>query len=362
MRKSLVLAAALTGAVAVGLGSTPAKADQFTISASSPGSVNFSGSGTAQFNNSLGTNNSFQVGSATSLGVNASSSSTPEYGVASTADLKLSGTTQLQQQIGTSGTESGRTHSRAHESASSRLAEQGWGSSWSADVNVGGKTYDVEADWKHDRQQAYESEYSSAYSTYSGTASSNDGTISGSFKTVENSRAGAGGNSSDWESTATTAVNVEYGADYANRSGSYSSMSEVDYKAARESAYNREYASASASNNRFSDSQVTVEGIGSDASIVAKDDSTFSTVITQNSGGTGGSTATAQGSAGASLSSVSLANQSQSQTASAFIQSFGGEGGVGVGTTTTTTQGTLTNTVSNTFAAGGSGTGTGAGT
>ena len=349
MRKSLVLAAALTGAVAVGLGSTPAKADQFTISASSPGSVNFSGSGTAQFNNSLGTNNSFQVGSATSLGVNASSSSTPEYGVASTADLKLSGTTQLQQQIGTSGTESGRTHSRAHESASSRLAEQGWGSSWSADVNVGGKTYDVEADWKHDRQQAYESEYSSAYSTYSGTASSNDGTISGSFKTVENSRAGAGGNSSDWESTATAAVNVEYGSDYSNRSGSYTSMSEVDYKAARESAYNREYASASASNNRFSDSQVTVEGIGSDASIVAKDDSAFTTTITRNTGAVdGGSTATAQGSAGASLSSVSLANQSQSQTASAFIQSFGGGGG-GVGSSTTSTAGTLTETVTNTF-------------
>ena len=58
-------------AVAVALGSSPAKADQFTISASSPGTLSFSGSGTAQFNNSLGTNNSFQVGSATSLGVNA---------------------------------------------------------------------------------------------------------------------------------------------------------------------------------------------------------------------------------------------------------------------------------------------------
>ncbi len=328
MRKPLLLAAALTSAVAVGLGSNPVKADQFTISASSPGTVSFSGSGTAQFNNSLGTNNSFQVGSATSLGVNASSSSTPEYGVASSADLQLSGQTQLQQQIGTSGTESGRTHSRAHESANSRLAEQGWGSSFEVGVAVGNKTYDVEADWSHDRQQAYESEYSSAYSTYSGTASSNDGTISGSFKTVENSRAGAGGNSSDWESTAEAAVAVEYGADYENRSGSYQSMSAVEYAAARETAYNREYASASASNNRFSDSQVTVEGIGSDASIVAQDDSSFTTTITQNADIAGaGSTATAQGSAGASLSTVSLANQSQSQTASAFIQSFGGDGG-----------------------------------
>ena len=147
------------------------------------------------------------------------------------------------------------------------------------------------------------------------------------FKTVENSRAGAGGNSSDWESTASAAVNVEYGSDYENRSGSYSSMSEVEWSAARETAYNREYASASASNNRFSDSQVTVKGIGSDANIVAQDDSYFTTTINQNDNVAGaGSTATANGSAGASLSTVSLANQSQSQTASAFIQSFGGTG------------------------------------
>ena len=101
-------------------------------------------------------------------------------------------------------------------------------------------------------------------------------------------------------------------------------MSSVEYSAAREQAYNREYANASASNNRFSDSQVTVTGIGSDANIVSQDDSSFMTTITQADDISGaGSTATANGSAGASLSTVSLANQSQSQTASAFIQSFG---------------------------------------
>ena len=326
MRRPLLLAAALSSAVAVAFGSSPAKADQFTISASSPGTVSFSGSGTAQFNNSLGTNNSFQVGSATSLGVNASSSSTPEYGVASSADLKLSGATQLQQKIGTSGTESGRTHSRAHESAYNRLAEAGWGASWDAENTnaAGNKGYSSEGEWRVARDSAYESEYSSAYTAYSGTASSSDGTISGSFKTVENSRAGAGGNSSDWEATASAAVNVEYGSNYENRSSTYQSMSEVEYSAAREQAYNREYASASASNNRYSDSQVTVTGIGSDANIVSQDDSSFMTQINQNDVTGAGSTATANGSAGASLSTVSLANQSQSQTASAFIQSFGG--------------------------------------
>ena len=327
MRRPLLLAAALSSAVAVALGSSPAKADQFTISASSPGTVSFSGSGTAQFNNSLGTNNSFQVGSATSLGVNASSSSTPEYGVTSSADLKLSGSTQLQQKIGTSGTESARTHERAHASASSRMAETGWGVSWDYENQnaSGNKGYSSEAEWRVARDSAYESEYASAYSAVNSVSNTSDGTISGSFKTVENSRAGAGGNSSDWESTASAAVNVEYGSDYENRSSTYSSMSEVEYNAARETAYNREYASASASNNRFSDSQVTVKGIGSDANIVAQDDSSFTTTINQNADVAGaGSTATANGSAGASLSTVSLANQSQSQTASAFIQSFGG--------------------------------------
>ena len=325
MRRPLLLAAALSSAVAVALGSSPAKADQFTISASSPGTLSFSGSGTAQFNNSLGTNNSFQVGSATSLGVNASASSTPEYGVASSADLQLAGSTTLQQTIGTSGTESARSHERAHDSASSRMAEQGWGVEWDVNGGSGNRGYSSEGEWRVARDSAYEAEYSSAYSAVNSVANTSDGTISGSFKTVENSRAGAGGNSSDWESTAAAAVDVEYGSDYENRSGSYTSMSEVEYSAAREQAYNREYASASASNNRFSDSQVTVTGIGSDANIVAQDDSSFTTSITAGSSNVGaGSTATAQGSAGASLSTVSLANQSQSQTASAFIQSFGG--------------------------------------
>jgi hypothetical protein len=325
VRRPLVLAAALTSAFAVAFGTSPAEADQFVISASSPGTLSFSGSGTAQFNNSLGTNNSFQVGSATSLGVNASASSTPEYGVVSAADLQLAGSTTMQQTIGTAGSETARSHSRAQDSANSRMSEQGWGAEWDVNGGSGNRNYSSEGEWRVARDSAYKAEYSSAYSAVNSVSNTQDGVISGSFKTTENSRAGAGGNSSDWESTASAAVNVEYGADYENRSGTYSAMSEVEYKAAREQSYNREYASASASNNRFSDSQVTVTGIGSDANIQADDLSSFKTTITAGTAGEGsGSTATAQGAAGASLSTVSLANQSQSQTASAFIQSFGG--------------------------------------
>ena len=172
------------------------------------------------------------------------------------------------------------------------------------------------------------------------SSSTSDGTISGSFKTVENSRAGAAGSGFAVDTAVETAVAAEYGADYASRGSNYTSMSSTEYAAARQTAYEREYATQSASNSRFSDSQVTVKGIGSDANVVSKDTSSFKTSIAANSGVSAGSTATAQGGAGASLSTVSLANQSQSQTASAFIQSFGGTGS----TTTTTTTPTTTTT------------------
>ncbi len=76
MRKSLLVAASLfTAATSATTFAEIAKASpQFKVTAASPGSIDFTGSGTAQFNNSIGTNNSFQVGSSTNLGVNASAS------------------------------------------------------------------------------------------------------------------------------------------------------------------------------------------------------------------------------------------------------------------------------------------------
>lgn len=310
--------------LAFGLGAMQCKADQFNITASSPGSLNFQGEGTAQFNNSVGSNNSFQVGSASSLGVNASASSTPEYGVVASAHLSLAGATRLKQTIGTSGTESAQSHRHARHSADARMADLGWGQSWGdGSTNHAGNTYANEAAWRTARNSAYNAEYSNAFSAINAIDNTSDGLISGSFKTVENSRSGSGGHSSDWEATATAAVNKQFGSDYSNRNSDYELYSETDYAAARETAFNREYASASASNNRFSDSQVTVNGIGSDVNIVASDESSFTTKIQRNphiNSGTG--IATANSSAGLSLSTVSLANQSQSQTASAFIQSF----------------------------------------
>ena len=331
MRKPLLLAAALTSAVSFAVGSSPAKADDFNITASSPGSLSFTGSGTAQFNNSLGTNNSFQVGSATSLGVNASASSTKEYGVASTADLQLSGSSVLNQVIGTSGAGQSKTNTstRAHDVSRSAMSGRSWERDWESgrtytDRAGNTSTYDGQASYEAAYNAEYNAEYQNAYSQIQSTESSStsDGTISGSFKTVENSRAGTAGSEADVAAATETAVAASFGVDYANQTTSYGT--EAEYAAARQLAYENEYAQQSATNSRYSDSQVTVKGIGSDASVVSKDTSSFKTEISANSGVTAGSTATAQGGAGASLSTVSLANQSQSQTASAFIQSFGG--------------------------------------
>ena len=215
MRRPLLLAAALSSAVAVGFGSTPAKADMFNINAAAPGTLTFSGSGTAQFNNSIGTNNSFQVGSATSLGVNASTSSTPEYGVSSVATLDLDGSSTMNQVIGTSGANQTRTSeaTAAHSVARDAMYERGWGASY--DVN-NSRGYTSEGEWSAGYSAAYSAEYENAYSNIrsNSTDTSSDGTISGSFKTVEYGRSSASGSASDWESSASASADSKWGVSY----------------------------------------------------------------------------------------------------------------------------------------------------
>ena len=142
MRKSLLVAASLTAAASATAFAEIAKAaPQFSVTAASPGAIQFTGSGTAQFNNSIGTNNSFQVGSSTNLGVNASASSTPEYGVTGIARLDLAGTTTMKQVIGTSGAQQNTTNTAtaaytvAHTAASERAKTHAAStqSSWEAE-------------------------------------------------------------------------------------------------------------------------------------------------------------------------------------------------------------------------------------
>ena len=139
MKKALLVAASLfTAASAISMGEAVKASDlydgddapspQFVLNQVTAGNLVFQGVGTAQYNNSIGTNNSFQVGSSTNLGVNASTSSTPEYGVQSHAKLDLSGQTTLKQVIGTSGSstqtsaEQVAAMSYAHDTAATTAA------------------------------------------------------------------------------------------------------------------------------------------------------------------------------------------------------------------------------------------------
>ena len=352
MKRSIFVAAALaaTSLIAPSVSKANTPTPMFTVTAASPGAVTFSGSGTASFNNSVGNNNSFQVGSSTNLGVNASTSSTPEYNVTSQADLAIGTGTTLQQTIGTSGVFRNNTAeaSSAYEAASSRTATQtvdamsasGWTSDYSSQAATGTKngrswtdkaSYEsaYKAEYNATYESKYDSNFQSAYSTVRSNTSSSgtDGVISGSFRTVESGSAQASGNSSDWATSASTTADASWESSYDNykAKNTTSTMSEATWQSERDSAYNTAYAKSAASSNRFSDSAVTVRGIGSDAKVSASADSNFTVDIQAPATppATSGSTATANGSAGANLATSSFANQSQSSTASAFMQAFG---------------------------------------
>jgi hypothetical protein len=341
MRSSIFIAAALSAAAL--FPPTASRANpMFTVTAASPGAINFSGSGTAQFNNSIGTNNSFQVGSSTNLGVNASTSSTPEYQVKSTAKLDLAGTSVLQQVIGTSGTFKDNTsqatnaYSAASNYAVDVMSSAGWGSSYETASASKRSEYTSESAYNAAYQAEYKAQVSAGYeatssSTRSDTQSQGtDGVISGNFRTVDVGSARAGGSSVDWSSSASAAADVKHGSSYENRT--VTTQNETEWKAAYDSEYNQAYAQASAASNRYTDSSVTVRGIGSDANVAAAASSTFEVDISasSNAGSGSASTSTANGSAGANLATSSFANQSQASTASAFMQAFGS-----AGTTTT---------------------------
>jgi hypothetical protein len=332
MKKNLLVAAGLlTFGLASTLTSTTKAEDMFQVVAASPGTINFSGSGTAQFNNSLGTNNSFQVGSSTNLGVNASVSSTTGYSVDSTADLGLAANTTLNQVIGTSGAAnvSSQEKMRAHETA--RTAMSSWEAEYGASYDRDTSNYSSSAEWQRSYDAEYERQYNTARSSMTSTetssASATDGTISGSFRTIESGTARASGSATDWDSSASTEASRSWDVDYDSyrANGGTEVSSEADWQVEYDRSYNSAYANASAASNRYSDSTVNVTGIGSDATVIASDASNFLVDIGQNDGANPtSSTSTANGSAGASLATSSFANQSSSSTASGFLQAFGG--------------------------------------
>ena len=379
MKKALLIALSLFAT-----GEAVKAEPQFVLTQNSAGNLLFQGTGTAQYNNSIGTNNSFQVGSNTNLGVNASTSSTPEYKVQSHAKLDLAASTTLIQVIGTSGASSATSAETiakldwAQDKATEAVVawEDSHGSSYQdhsdnffKSSGYSGPHYASSDQWENARKEvettAFNENYSKTSSTSETTSSSNDlsGVIRGTFSTIESGEAAAG-TMTDWTAQATTDAddemraqfNVDYDTFVANDVDSLGNAkntyaNEDAYTSARSSgwvaAYNEAYTDVLTSNSRESVSDVEVHGIGSDATVTSRDSSTFDVFIetTLNDPTSADATATANGAAGANLSTSSFANQSMSTTATAFIQAFGGNQVEFVETDTTMGTSTGTGTV-----------------
>jgi hypothetical protein len=365
MKKALLVAASLfTTAAAVTTGEAVKAEPQFVLTQNSAGNLLFQGIGTAQYNNSIGTNNSFQVGSSTNLGVNASTSSTPEYKVNSHAQLDLASDTTLIQVIGTSGVANAASNEtvgklewaseKAEEAVLAFEAERGvsfddWSNNFYGMGWYDGPMYATADEWEAARTKTetdtFKETYNKTTTDTTTSSSSNDmsGIIKGSFTTTESGEAAAG-TMTDWRAKAAedaddemrAQFNVDWNTFVANDvDGQDNALNtykdEDEYKAARSNgwtaAYNEAYTGILTSNSRESVSDVEVHGIGSDATVVSRDTSTFDVeiVTTLADAGNAESTATANGAAGANLSTSSFANQSMASTASAFMQAFGGD-------------------------------------
>ena len=248
--------------------------------------------GTFQASLSEGDQQRFAVGTSTNISVNASSSSTSDYMTNSTATFGI-GSSNLRQTIGTSGvretasaressassyadTSVGKTASSYYEKAKSEIAVDSsassrytwWHSSMATQSYDQAKTNTTSGS-KID--STYNSEYGSAKSEYSSSASASqaaNGVISGSF--VASS------------STTTT-------------------------PAAGDNSQN----------------QVTVSGIGNAASVNAQANSVFSSTITGRAGTPAvGTSGTASGSAGANVSSTASADAAATKFSSVYIQAY----------------------------------------
>ena len=337
MKRPLLLAAVLAAAPLMTGTAKAEPVQMFNILTPSAGVVNFSGSGTAQFNNSLGTSNNVNLGSNTNVGVNASASSTSDYTSSGFAQLDLDGSSRMQQTIGTATqafntvtaaeSASRSAHTSAFEKANSSTygveytssydvtyaREAGWEVNSSYDSNNDNdgdstakytRTYNGqveyqseasfsaeskrswEAGWENTYNQAYTNAYETSVSTATSAAGESTGTgvIIANFKTTESGDAASASAAltASFERGAAAEADLAWGATYSDaeaNSGSGRYSSEAEYKAGYESSYQQAYSSASASANatgsRESVSEVEVQGIGSIADVNSQSSSTF---------------------------------------------------------------------------------------
>ena len=271
-----VMAAGAPCAVLAQSAGDPGK--MFMINSVIPGVVSFSGEGTATFNNSSSTANSFQVGSSTNFGVSGNVSSTPDYAVDSNALFKLAsansitgqGGSQLQQTIGTSSSAANtqaasQSAATAANSIATTKTENAFGSNFadfaarSGDTVAGGsisttgsgsdggivnpnggsaiKTEAAYTAAKNDFQQkavteAYSSVTESATAS-SSNAASGQGIIEGNFLTSNSSRSSIGataGSSSGNTAAATAKAEETMGTNYSDYQTKFASFAGSDGK------------------------------------------------------------------------------------------------------------------------------------
>ena len=233
----------------------------FLINAVTPGVVSFSGEGTAQFNNSSSTANAFSVGSSTNFGVNAAASSTNDYMVDSNALLQLSGTSQLQQTIGTSSSAANtmaaaEAASTAATTIATKNTQSEFGQTWSDYVAKEGGTQSgtsatftgADASEKYKTQAAYEAAKKDFYNEQVNTAYSNvatsatqsssqgasgQGIIRGEFITTNSNKTDIGataGSSSANTASAVSTANEAFGSSFEEYSNKFASFAGSDGK------------------------------------------------------------------------------------------------------------------------------------
>ena len=327
MKRPLLVAAVLAAAPLFATTSAKAQlSEMFNIVAPTAGVMTFSGTGTAQFNQNLGTNNSVNLGSSTNLGVNASASSTADYNSDGYAQLDLADTSRIQHTIGTATTafntstaaesssraasvaamEYANSSSYGHEWSSewdaSYAAEQGWGykTEDEAELEVGagssagyykldaaGKatssaegSYETTADWQASSKSAwqvgwdheYSTTFTDAYETAVSSATSNAGTtggtgiISATFNTTEvgSGSTSSSGKQAQFRADAELAAAAAVGVESEYSDYDSTTSSSANWQADYDAAYSAAYSNAVAAANAVGsrESDSTVEVTG----------------------------------------------------------------------------------------------------
>ena len=311
MKRPLLVAAVLAAAPLFATTAEATPDDMFNIVAPTAGVMTFAGTGTAQFNQNLGTNNAINLGSTTSLGVNASASSTEDYKSDGFAQLDLEDTSRMQHTIGTAttafntSTAAEASSQAAHVSAYEQANSSKYGHEWSSEYNstyasetdakyatdsswelqVAGDSsqgykrlkagatgtaqddyeYATEAEytaasqasWKRGWESTYESAWSNTYSEAVQTATANAGStggtgiISATFSTTEtgSGSTSASGRQAEFRAAAELAAEAAVGtkSDYSDYDSTTSTS--ANWEADYEAAYSAAYSSAYAAAN-----------------------------------------------------------------------------------------------------------------